>query len=173
MCKIGSEKFSTFSKCREMCSTCAKIPYLASTINGVAALWFFHLSALFWVWWLTANPANCCMSALCCDNCGYKYSGKLESFIKSACDMKAGTLSKTQTLFYMTNHIIALSPWKLQIQYSSLSVHVLNTLSVHTKENYNPTHPYPHSVKTVEFLFSYSVYCFSDVIKPTQITQQA
>lgn len=101
MCKMESEKFSTFSKCRDMCSTCANIPYLACIINRGATLWCINLSALFWVWWLTAR------SHLLLHECfvlwqhlWVQMQWEAGSFIKSTCVMKAETLSNTQTLVF-------------------------------------------------------------------------
>ena len=116
--------------------------------------------------WLP-DPTNCSISALFRDSsCGYKYNGKLGHLSDQPLTWWQRHCPTCSLCYHMTNHIIAWSPWKLQSQYSSLSVHALNPLFVHTKENCSFP-PLPHSA---EFLFSYSVYCFSDVMKPTQIT---
>lgn len=100
MCKMESEKFSTFSKCREMCSTCANIPYLASIINRVATYGAFiyqHFSGC--DEWLP-DPTYCSMSALCSwQHIWVQMQWEAGSFIKLTCVMKAETLSNTQTLF--------------------------------------------------------------------------
>jgi len=160
MCKIEIEKFSTFSKCREMCSTCAKIPYLVSIkieLLLYGAFIYQHFSE--YDNWLP-DPTYCSMSALCCDStCGYKYSGKLGLSSDEPVSIRQRHFPAHRLCFHMTDHIIALSPWTLQIQYSSLSVHALNTLSLHTKRTVIFP-PCPHSVKMVEFLFLFCIPFF-------------